>query len=117
MPRSKNKHRHTNNQEEQSMVKQIVKQEELTAPWKTIPGEKMDVIDPSIPARHTAHLNNKTNKYKEPTINNNKCKTITCEMCNNKMEWDREVGYYFCTECVYSIGIQNIEKAKPWKEK
>lgn len=97
------------------MVRQIVNQDKLTAPWKTIPGEQLD--RQGLPARLTADLGQKTNKYNAPIINGEKTSEIKCEMCTHKMEWDRDVGYFFCTNCRYSVGIQNLAKAKPWNKK
>lgn len=96
-------------------MRQKVNQETLVAPWRTIPGEPLD--HQGLPVRLTADLGNKTNKQHAPEIKGEKCLAIQCEMCKQKMLWDKEVGYFFCTACRYATGPQNTEKAKPWKEK
>lgn len=96
-------------------MRQKVNQEKLDAPWKTIPGELLD--HQGLPIRLTGELGKKTNKYNAPTIKGEKTSEIKCEMCNSKMEWDKEVGYFFCTECRYSVASHNLQDAKTFKEK
>jgi len=51
-----------------------------------------------LPVSSTKHLNKKNNKWKAP----NGVHKIKCDYCRSIMTWDKEVGYYFCNNCVYA---------------
>jgi formylmethanofuran dehydrogenase subunit E len=64
---------------------------------------KSEQLDASgLPRKLTKHLNVKANKYHAPKIKTVSINSIRCEFCKETMYWDKEVGMYFCTGCVYS---------------
>lgn len=69
---------------------------------------KLDVS--GLPVKDTKHLGVKTNRFKAP----NNLETTSCEMCSSKMEWDKSVGYYFCSGCVYSKSRLNNNIFTRW---